>query len=78
MFCYEFNKTHCRFGCDLQNRFEENAKEMRYCTAELNVISEGLRDEEGGLSKTITNRLQNTFNDQNFQNLLDLSKFIIS
>ena len=35
--------------------FEEKAKEMRYCSAMLNVISDVLRDGEGGVSKTITN-----------------------
>ena len=43
------------FGCDLQNHFEENAKEMRYCSAKLNVISAVLRGGEGGVSKTNTN-----------------------
>ena len=47
--------THGTFGCDLQNRFEENAKEMRYCSAKLNVISDVLRDGEGGVRKIITN-----------------------
>ena len=37
------------------NSFEENTKEMRYCNAKLNVISDVLRDGVGGLSKTITN-----------------------
>ena len=55
LFCYGFIKTHVTFGCDLQNRFEEYAKEMRYCSAKLNVISDVLRDEEGGVSETITN-----------------------
>ena len=36
------------FGSDLQNRFEENAKEMRYCSAKLNVMSDVLRDGGGG------------------------------
>ena len=56
-------KTHDTFGRDLQNRFEKkkkkkkkkNVKEMRYCSAKLNVVSDVLRDGEGGLSKTITN-----------------------
>ena len=47
-------KTHGTFGCDLQNRFEENAKEMRYCSAKLNVISDVIRDREVGLRTTIT------------------------
>ena len=48
-------KTHDTFGCDLQNRFEENAKEMRHCSAKLSVISDVLRDGEGGVSKKISN-----------------------
>ena len=32
--------------------FEENAKEMRYCSAKLDVISDVLRDGEGGVRKT--------------------------
>ena len=55
MFCYGFMKTHDKFGCDPQNSFEENAKEMRYCNTKLNVISDVLRDGEGGLSKSFTN-----------------------
>ena len=57
MFCNGFIKTcdTCdTFRCDLKNSFEENAKEMRYCKAKLNVISDVLRDGVGGLSKTIT------------------------
>ena len=54
LFCSGFIKTHGAFGCDLQNRFEENAKE-RYCSAMLNVISDVLRDGEVGVNKTITN-----------------------
>ena len=46
---------HVTFGYDLQSSFEENAKEMRYCNAKLNVIADVLRDEEGGLNKSITN-----------------------
>ena len=46
--------AHDKFGCDLQNSFEENAKEMRYCNATINVISDVLRDRVGGLSKTLT------------------------
>ena len=30
MFCNGFIKTHGTFRCDLQNSFEENAKERRY------------------------------------------------
>ena len=55
LFCYGFIKTHGTFGCDLQNRFEENAKEMRYCGAKLNVISDVLRHGEGRVRKIITN-----------------------
>ena len=55
MFCNGFIKTHGTFRCDLQKRFEENAKEMRYCNAKRNVISDVLRDWVGGLSKTISN-----------------------
>ena len=55
MFCNGFIKTHDTFCCDLKNSFEENAKEMRYCNAKLNVISDLLHDRVGGLSKTITN-----------------------
>ena len=55
MFCKGFIKTHGTFHCDLQNSFEENAKDMRYCNAKLNVISDVLRDGVCGLSKTITN-----------------------
>ena len=55
LFCYGFFKTHGTFGCDLQNRFEENAKIMRYCRAKFNVISDVLCDGESGVSKTITN-----------------------
>ena len=47
--------AHDEFGCDLQNSFEENAKEMRHCNATINVISDVLRDRVGGLSKTLTN-----------------------
>ena len=54
MFCYGVIKTHGTFGCDLQNKFEENAKEMRYCSAKLNVISDVLHDGEDGLRKSIT------------------------
>ena len=62
MFCNGFIKTRDTFRCDLQNSFEENAKEMRYCNAKLNVISDVLRDGVGGLSKTITYWQQKTFN----------------
>ena len=55
MLCNGFIKTHGTFRCDLQNSFEENSKEMRYCNAKLNVISDVLRDGVGGLSETITN-----------------------
>ena len=54
MFCNGFIKTHGTFCCDLQNSFEENAKEMQYCNAKLNVISDMLHDGVDGLSKTIT------------------------
>ena len=62
MFCNGFIKTCDTFRCDLKNSFEENAKEMRYCNAKLNVISDVLRDGVGGLSKTITDWQLNTFN----------------
>ena len=55
MLCYGLIKTHDKFGYDLQNSFEENTKEIRYCNATINVISDVLRDGEGGLSKTVTN-----------------------
>ena len=52
MFCNGFIKTHVTFRCDLQNSFEENVKDMRYCNVKLNVISDAFRDGVGGLSKT--------------------------
>ena len=55
MFCYGFIKTHYTFGSDLQNSFKE--KEMRYCNAKLNVVSDVVCDAGCGLSKTITNCL---------------------
>ena len=55
MFCNGFIKTHGTFRCNLQNSFKVNAKEMRYCHAKLNVISDALRDGVGGLSKNFTN-----------------------
>ena len=51
MFCNGFIKTHDTFLCDLKNSFEENAKEMRYRNAKLNVISDVLRDGVGGWVK---------------------------
>ena len=70
MFCHGFIKTRSTFRCDLQSSFEENAKEMRYCNAKLNVISDVLRDGVGGLSKTITNCKYNTFNWPNTSELI--------
>ena len=54
MFCYGFIKAHGTFCCGLQNlsTFKENAKEMRCRNAKLNVISDVLRDGEGGLNKS--------------------------
>ena len=39
LFCYGLFKTHGTFGCDLQNRFEENAKIMRYCSAKRSFLT---------------------------------------
>ena len=62
MFCNGFIKIHGTFRCDLQNSFEENTKEMRYCNAKLNVISDVLRNGVGRLSKTITKWQLNILN----------------
>ena len=42
-------------GSGLQYSFHLNTKVMLCCDAEMNVISDVLRDREGRFSKTITN-----------------------
>ena len=44
-----------KFGSGLQYSFHLNTKVKRYCDAKMNVISDVLRDREGGFSKTTTN-----------------------
>ena len=62
MFCIRFIKTHGTFRCDLQYNLEENTKEILYCNAKLNVISDALRDGVGGLTgNTETLLINQTF-----------------
>ena len=51
----KYSKHDILIGRDPQNSFEENAKEMRYCNAKLNFITDVLRDEECWLFKSFTN-----------------------